>query len=110
MALARVKMMRAALTCGDDHATLDKPPSDWDDPKALGALADSLAKGAQAALAVLGGHRRPVDLRATRRAGDCGFGEPLDGLAFLRWAPARTRATRCRELMAHQPAWAESRN
>ena len=48
--------MRAALTRDDDYATVGKPPCDWDDPKARGALVDALVRDAQAALGALDGH------------------------------------------------------
>ena len=49
--------VRAALRRDDDYATIGKPPCDWDDPAAREALVDALVRDAQAALAVLHGHR-----------------------------------------------------
>lgn len=47
--------LRAALTAGDDYASLAKPPIDWDDAAAREALIDSRAKDAYACLTLLDG-------------------------------------------------------
>ena len=36
--------VRGALTRDDDHASLGKPPCDWDDPKARDTLVDALVR------------------------------------------------------------------
>ena len=47
--------VRAALRRDDDYDSIGKPPCDWDDAAARGALVDALVRDAHAALAVLDG-------------------------------------------------------
>ena len=50
--------VRAVLRRDDDYAGPGKPPCDWDDPAARGALVDALVRDCQAVLAVL--HERAL--------------------------------------------------
>ena len=58
--------VRQVLRRDDDYASAGKPPCDWDDPAARGALVDELVRDALAALTVLDGH----ELGAAAEAAD----------------------------------------